>query len=99
MSSMIYQDRPGQRLPGNRLSAVHREHAESSGRAVRWLGMPQDGFLAWNTLRLTEFAGVVLGTHVPCGPRLIVVIHTYMPVLRLPALRCAACVNSRWPCQ
>lgn len=66
--------------------------------------VPPENFLAWNALRLTQFAGLVLRTHVPRGPHAFLVVHTCvqalrLPTLRLPALRCASCTDSRWPCR
>lgn len=64
-----------------------------------WDKVPPENFLAWNALRLTEFAGLVLRTHVPDGPRAVLVVHACVPALRLQALRCASCAGSRWPCR
>jgi hypothetical protein len=64
-----------------------------------WNTVPPESFLAWNALRLTEFARLVLRTHVPNGPRAVLVVHACVPALHLPALRCASCADSRWPCR
>jgi hypothetical protein len=61
--------------------------------------VPAENFLAWNALRLIEFALLILKTHVPDGPTLVPVLHACLPALRLPALRCAGCAgSSAWPC-
>jgi hypothetical protein len=67
--------------------------------ARSWDTVPPESFLAWNAFRLTEFAGLVLRTHVPHGPRAVLVFHACVPALRLPALRCGSCADSRWPCR
>lgn len=55
--------------------------------------------MAWNAWRLTELARLILRTHVPNGPRAVLVVHACVPALRLPVLRCATCTDSRWPCR
>jgi len=97
-----HRDRPGEPLPG--FPDLPTDLAEPIAYPTgfvsrnRWASVPAENFLAWNALRLTEFARLVLQAHVPQGPLPVVVLHKYVSSLRLSALRCEACPGSTWPC-
>jgi hypothetical protein len=74
-------------------------HATWIRPARFWNTVPAENFLAWNALRMTEVARLVLRTHVPNGRRAVLIVHAWVPALHLPALRCATCADSRWPCR
>ncbi len=109
MSGEADRDQPGRSVPGAaQLPVALAEPAPSSDLTTDrigfvapnpWAAMPVENFLARQALRLSEFSRLVLQTHVPHGPLAIVVVHACVPVLRLPALRCAACGSCMWPCR
>lgn len=84
--------------PADPIWSIERTYLDVPAR--RWAAVPAENFLAWNTLRRTEFAILVLRMHNPDSTALARVLRRCSPGLRIPDLRCTGCTGSMpSPCQ